>query len=142
MIVILRRKIILEVTIFNFYLSPISFLSLLLIPRLSRFSLSLSLSNSPSTICLLPLGRLPRHQPCCPPSFIASLRHASLSFFSDTPMPDKLRYSYSAATTFEGYGSKMLATTTTMTFNLPLIFSFYSFIIFLLSSSLIFFLSS
>ncbi|KAG4377148.1 hypothetical protein GLYMA_18G048300v4 [Glycine max] len=46
-----------------------------------------------------------------PPSLLASLRRAGLSFFSDTPIPDKLRYSCSAAAS-EGYGSKMLATTT------------------------------
>ncbi|XP_020223061.1 probable 2-oxoglutarate-dependent dioxygenase ANS [Cajanus cajan] len=47
-----------------------------------------------------------------PPSLLAALRRAALSFFIDTPMPEKLRYACSpAAPASEGYGSKMLAST-------------------------------
>ncbi|KAG5142751.1 hypothetical protein JHK82_018446 [Glycine max] len=51
-----------------------------------------------------------------PPSLLASLRRVDLSFFSDTPIPDKLRYSCSIVVASEGYDNKMLATTTTITF--------------------------
>ncbi|KAL2333114.1 hypothetical protein Fmac_014327 [Flemingia macrophylla] len=47
-----------------------------------------------------------------PPSLLSALRRAALSFFRDTPMPEKLRYACSpSAPASEGYGSKMLAGT-------------------------------
>ncbi|RDX79607.1 putative 2-oxoglutarate-dependent dioxygenase ANS, partial [Mucuna pruriens] len=46
-----------------------------------------------------------------PPALLAAVRRVGLAFFSHCPMPDKLRYACTA-TASEGYGSKMLATTT------------------------------
>ncbi|KAK7387323.1 hypothetical protein VNO78_28042 [Psophocarpus tetragonolobus] len=45
-----------------------------------------------------------------PPSLLAAVRRAGLQFFSDCPLPDKLRYACSPSAASEGYGSKLLAT--------------------------------